>query len=204
MSTVNPPEKTQHFSLGDQQVWILPDIVLQQPASLFAIGGSDSEIAEIVGSPEQPLTFSGCPILLKWSDRTILIDARIGKQDPNVPGMLPQRLAEIGMRPDQISDVLITHLHADHVGGSFDPVTGNLLFPNATYHISEPEIAFWKDPDLSQANRTLRHCSSSQCAPLNARSDACRSGHSLLPRNSFQGSSRYLRLVILVDTQPTF
>ena len=153
MSTVNPPEKTQHFSLGDQQVWILPDIVLQQPASLFAIGGSDSEIAEIVGSPEQPLTFSGCPILLKWSDRTILIDAGIGKQDPNVPGMLPQRLAEIGVRPDEISDVLITHLHADHVGGSFDPVTGNLLFPNATYHISEPEIAFWKDPDLSQANR---------------------------------------------------
>jgi glyoxylase-like metal-dependent hydrolase (beta-lactamase superfamily II) len=149
----NSVEETQHLSLGDQQVWVLPDIVLQQPASLFAIGGSDSEIAQLVGSGEQLLTFSGCPILLKWSDRTILIDAGIGKQDPNVPGMLPQRLAEIGVVPNEISDILITHLHVDHIGGSFDPATGTLLFPNATYHIAEREIAFWKDPDLGHANR---------------------------------------------------
>lgn len=153
MSTPNLIEETQRLSLGGQEVWVLPDIVLQPPASLFAIGGSDSEIAETVGSAEEPLTFSGCPILLKWRDRTILIDAGIGKQDPNVPGMLPQRLAEVGVRPNEISDILITHLHADHIGGSFDPATGSLLFPNATYHIAEPEIAFWKDPDLSHANR---------------------------------------------------
>lgn len=153
MSAPNLIEKSQRLSLGGQEVWVLPDIVLQQPASLFAIGGSDSEIAETVGSAKELLTFSGCPILLKWSDRTILIDAGIGKQDPNVPGMLPQRLAEIGVRPDEISDIVITHLHVDHIGGSFDPATGSLLFPNATYHIAEPEIAFWKDPDLSHANR---------------------------------------------------
>jgi len=153
MSTPNSFEDAQRLSLGGQEVWVLPDIVLQPPAGLFAIGGSDSEIAEIVGSAEELLTFSGCPILLKWSDRTILIDAGIGKQDPNVPGMLPQRLAEIGVGPNEISDILITHLHADHIGGSFAPVTGSLLFPNATYHIAEPEIAFWKDPDLSHANR---------------------------------------------------
>ena len=153
MSTQNLVEETQRLSLGGQEVWVLPDIVIQQPPSLFAIGGSDSEIAEIVGSAEKPLALSGCPILLKWSDRTILIDAGIGKQDPNVPGMLPQRLAEIGVRPGDISDILITHLHADHIGGSFDPTSGSLLFPNATYHIAEPEIAFWKNPDLSHANR---------------------------------------------------
>jgi glyoxylase-like metal-dependent hydrolase (beta-lactamase superfamily II) len=153
MSTPNSFEQTQRLSLGGQEVWVLPDIVLQQPASLFAIGGSDSEIAETVDSAEEVLTFSGCPVLLKWSDRTILIDAGIGKQDPNVPGMLPQRLAEIGVRPSDISDILLTHLHADHIGGSFDPTTGSLLFPNATYHIAEPEIAFWKDPALSHANR---------------------------------------------------
>jgi glyoxylase-like metal-dependent hydrolase (beta-lactamase superfamily II) len=153
MSTPNSFKETQRLSLGGQEVWVLPDIVLQQPPSLFAIGGSDFEIAKIVGSAEELLTFSGCPILLKWSDRTILIDAGLGKHDPNVPGMLPQRLAEIGVRPDEISDILITHLHADHIGGSFDPATGSLLFLNATYHIAEPEIAFWKDPDLSHANR---------------------------------------------------
>jgi glyoxylase-like metal-dependent hydrolase (beta-lactamase superfamily II) len=153
MSTPNLVGETQRLSLGGQEVWVLPDIALQRPASLFAIGGSDSEIAETVGSAEELLRFSGCPILLRWSDRTILIDAGIGKQDPNVPGMLPQRLAEIGVRPDEVSDILITHLHADHIGGSFEPATGSLLFPNATYHIAEPEIAFWKDPDLSHANR---------------------------------------------------
>ena len=118
MSAPNLIEETQRLSLGGQEVWVLPDIVLQPPASLFAIGGSDSEIAETVGSAEELLTFSGCPILLKWSDRTILIDAGLGKHDPNVPGMLPQRLAEIGVRSNEISDILITHLHADHTGGN--------------------------------------------------------------------------------------
>src|SRR5262249_66311 len=126
MSTPNSFEETQRLSLGGQEVWVLPDIVIQPPASLFAIGGSDSEIAETVGSAEELLRFSGCPILLKWSDRTILIDVGIGKQDPNVPGTLPQRLAEIDVRPDEVSDILITHLHADHIGGSFDPATGSL------------------------------------------------------------------------------
>jgi glyoxylase-like metal-dependent hydrolase (beta-lactamase superfamily II) len=154
---MNPPnslEKVQYLSLGNQQVWVLPDAAFQQDASLFAIGGSASELAEALGpaAPTQ-LKFSACPILLKWNDRTILIDAGIGKQDPNVPGTLPQRLAEIGVGPSWISDILITHLHVDHIGGSFDPVTRALLFPNATYHIAEREIAFWKDPDLSHANR---------------------------------------------------
>jgi glyoxylase-like metal-dependent hydrolase (beta-lactamase superfamily II) len=51
-------------------------------------------------------------------------------------------LARCGYRPDDITDVILTHLHADHCGGCFinSPGGGQLpVFPNATYHISSEQ-----------------------------------------------------------------
>jgi len=48
-------------------------------------------------------------------------------------------LAACGVRPEDVSTVVMTHLHYDHW-------SGHDLFPNATYFVQESEIAFWQGP----------------------------------------------------------
>ena len=47
-------------------------------------------------------------------------------------------LAEAGITPEAVTDVFISHLHSDHVGGLTD-AQGNPMFPNAAIRISAPE-----------------------------------------------------------------
>lgn len=80
--------------------------------------------------------------VVKSPDRTLLVDA--GPRDLFGPdcGKLPQGLAEAGITPDEITHLMLTHLHPDHIAGA---VTADnaAVFNNATVLINEDELAFW-------------------------------------------------------------
>ena len=89
-------------------------------------------------------------LLIVDGDRKILVDTGMGnKQDPKFfahyqPShtvSLKDALAKINFRVEDITDVLLTHLHFDHVGGAIENKDGQLctVFPNATYWVSEPQ-----------------------------------------------------------------
>ena len=89
-------------------------------------------------------------LLVIEGDRKTLIDTGMGdKQDakffshyhPHNTVTLKDALHEINISPDEITDVLLTHLHFDHVGGAVqkEKNTFKLTFPNATYWVSEPQ-----------------------------------------------------------------
>lgn len=78
-------------------------------------------------------------LLVETGNRKILIDTGIGsKQDakfrthfsPTESVLIPS-LMDNGIHPEEITDVIITHLHFDHVGGAISPE--GITFPNATY-----------------------------------------------------------------------
>jgi glyoxylase-like metal-dependent hydrolase (beta-lactamase superfamily II) len=60
----------------------------------------------------------------------------------SVTGLLRENLRAAGIEPSEIDTVIVTHAHPDHVGGTLDE-TGELVFPNAHYFISEEEWDFW-------------------------------------------------------------
>jgi len=60
----------------------------------------------------------------------------------SVTGLLPENLRAAGIKPQEIDTVIITHAHPDHVGGTLNE-TGELVFSNAHYFISEVEWDFW-------------------------------------------------------------
>ena len=66
-------------------------------------------------------------------DRLVLVDAGIGTLQAGgfVGGQLLASLATYGVRPEDITDVVFTHLHFDHVGWATQQ--GTIVFPNATY-----------------------------------------------------------------------
>jgi glyoxylase-like metal-dependent hydrolase (beta-lactamase superfamily II) len=84
-------------------------------------------------------------LLVEIGDRKILIDAGIGdKQDarfrshfePSGAGLLLQELDNQGIKPEDITDVFLTHLHFDHCGGVLSKNTEGAIdavFPNAVH-----------------------------------------------------------------------
>jgi glyoxylase-like metal-dependent hydrolase (beta-lactamase superfamily II) len=90
-------------------------------------------------------------LLIKTDDRLILVDAGMGnKQNEKYykvrfrePGItIYKSLEDIGIAPGDITDILFTHLHDDHVGAAINrDESGNLVpaFPNARYHCSKAQ-----------------------------------------------------------------
>jgi glyoxylase-like metal-dependent hydrolase (beta-lactamase superfamily II) len=61
-----------------------------------------------------------------------------------------RNLAAMGVTPDTISTVLLTHAHPDHANGLID-AAGAAVFPNAELVIGAKEIAFWQDDAIMSA-----------------------------------------------------
>lgn len=99
-------------------------------------------------------------LLIVDGDRKILIDTGIGKKQSekffanyhlNGEADLDSSLAEAGFTPDDITDVILTHLHFDHCGDAIrwnEDHTGYVpAFKNATYHTSRLQWEWATNPN---------------------------------------------------------
>jgi glyoxylase-like metal-dependent hydrolase (beta-lactamase superfamily II) len=91
-------------------------------------------------------TFSICvnQYVVRTAGKTLLIDAGAGVRSYPGVGLLPDNLRKIGISPDSIDAVLLTHLHSDHMHGLVD-ADGRPNFPNAELVLHEEEANFWID-----------------------------------------------------------
>ncbi|HEX7493703.1 MAG TPA: MBL fold metallo-hydrolase [Bacteroidales bacterium] len=107
-------------------------------------------------------------MVVETAGHTILIDTGWGDKQGekffrhvNLHGGdgLINGLKKIGYRPDDITDVFLTHLHADHCGGGIKRGTdGNnyeLTFQNATYHVSRSQWEWAVKNNLREADSFL-------------------------------------------------
>jgi hypothetical protein len=85
--------------------------------------------------------------------QTVLIDAGLGAQFPAFPraGQLPMRLEAAGIELAAVTDIVITHMHMDHVGGLLVEGVKESLRPDVRIHVAAAEVAFWAAPDFSHA-----------------------------------------------------
>jgi glyoxylase-like metal-dependent hydrolase (beta-lactamase superfamily II) len=93
-------------------------------------------------------------VVVRSGGRTILIDAGIGVEYPDFPraGRLALRLEAAGIDPASVTDVVLTHLHMDHVGGLLaDGMRGGLR-PDLRVHLAAAEAEFWASPDFSRVS----------------------------------------------------
>lgn len=87
-----------------------------------------------------PIEMGG--FLVRTGDRLALVDTGIGPHAaPERTGMFMRNLAALGVRPSEITDVVLTHLHFDHLGWATDGE--RRLFGDATYRCHEADWEFF-------------------------------------------------------------
>ena len=90
---------------------------------------------------ENPFT----PTLVRTEDRLILIDTGNGPQEGESPvGRLVEHMGQVGIPPEEVDLVVISHFHPDHISG-LKTADGEPMFPNAEVLVPEREMAFWLD-----------------------------------------------------------
>jgi glyoxylase-like metal-dependent hydrolase (beta-lactamase superfamily II) len=88
--------------------------------------------------------------LIRSNGRLILVDAGSGELMGQHGGKLITSLNNAGVKPEDITDILLTHVHIDHSGGL--STKGKPLFPNATIHVNQKDVEFWKAHETPQEN----------------------------------------------------
>ncbi len=140
--------------IGNFECTIFKDFMFKYLAKDFFINADKKELDESLVkhnlSPDNiPSPFIA--MLLQDGDRKILIDSGIGfSEEPIVfrgkeivwKGQLNHLLKKEKVNPNEITDVVITHFHPDHIGGVFSS-ENQLVFPNATFHMHQNEWDYW-------------------------------------------------------------
>ena len=88
-------------------------------------------------------------LLIETDDTKILVDAGMG-HNPERPqvGQIVPNLASIGLQPEDIDIVYITHFHGDHYMGLL--TDGEPTFPNARYITLDTEWDFWLSDEVQE------------------------------------------------------
>lgn len=140
-----------NFTIGDVKCKVISDGKMKFPAyPLYASNASreDVEFAMREAHFKDSLYTLQCNLLfLDTGIHKILIDTGAGKVLGAGLGNGLDHLVKDGIHLEDITDILLTHAHLDHVGGLVDAYEN---LHNAKIHIAEKEFSFWRQskPDL--------------------------------------------------------
>lgn len=140
--------------VGEIDVLVVSDGVLPLPTATLATNADPAVRAawlDVMFLPADAFDWPLNVLVVRSGDQTILVDAGLGGQFPGFPraGQFPQRLAAAGIDLASVTDVVITHMHMDHVGGLLVDEVKQQLRPDLRIHVAAAEVKFWASPDFS-------------------------------------------------------
>ncbi len=141
--------------VGDIEVIVISDGVLQPPAESMATNADTNSFNAWLDDrllPHDTFGWALNAVVVKTPKQTILIDSGLGEEYPDFPraGHMIQRMEAAGVELGSVTDVVLTHMHFDHVGGLLAHGVKQQLRPDLRVHLSAPEAKFWKEPDFSK------------------------------------------------------
>jgi glyoxylase-like metal-dependent hydrolase (beta-lactamase superfamily II) len=133
----------QHVKIGAVDVITLSDGTLPIPADKLLINVKPGEVAATLARTYQSTDVDASinTFLMQLGDRLVMVDAGTGELFGPKLNKLGASMRAAGYKPEDVTDILITHIHTDHTGGLMDG--SRMVFPNATLHIARQEVDYW-------------------------------------------------------------
>jgi glyoxylase-like metal-dependent hydrolase (beta-lactamase superfamily II) len=125
--------------VGKFEVFML--VEAQREGNTGILVGADEAVLEKY-IPKTGFMHSTNVFLIKTPEQNILVDTAFG-------GSIMEKMKKLGVEPEQIGTVLITHLHGDHFGGL--QKDGQAVFPNAKVYLSAKELDHFTKVQVNQA-----------------------------------------------------
>jgi glyoxylase-like metal-dependent hydrolase (beta-lactamase superfamily II) len=167
------------FNVGEIQCVAVTDGTFSYPIAWLFSNVPPEEVESTLRQRKLPPTHVESPytcLLVTTGKRKVLIDTGAGSLAPTT-GDLLKNLEAPGVSTNEITDVVLTHGHPDHIGGVLG-ASGEPAFPNARYVISKTEWEFWNDPTVLHDSAMDNHmkqflvgCAQKNLPPLKGRID---------------------------------
>ena len=144
--------------VGEIDVMVISDGVLPLPTAMLAHNVDSAVRAAWLDHmflPQEAFDWPLNAAIVRSGGQTILIDAGLGfDPDLQLPraGQLVKRLEAAGIDLASVTDIVLTHLHMDHIGGLLVDGVKDRLRPDFRIHTATAEISFWDSPDFSHTN----------------------------------------------------
>ncbi|OAB84253.1 MBL fold metallo-hydrolase [Brucella intermedia] len=143
------------IEIGEIDVMIISDGVVTPPAESMATNADRPTFNAWLDErflPHDAFDWALNAVVVKSGSQTILIDSGLGEEYPDFSraGQFVSRLEAAGIDLSSVTDVVLTHMHFDHVGGLLIPGVKEKLNPKMRVHLSKAEALFWQDPDFSR------------------------------------------------------
>ncbi|MDP9810168.1 glyoxylase-like metal-dependent hydrolase (beta-lactamase superfamily II) [Rhizobium tibeticum] len=143
--------------VGEIEVLVISDGVLPLPTQMLGHNADPAARAAWLKDmflPQDAFDWALNVVVVRSGDQTILIDAGLGMDpDLNLPraGQLIKRLEAAGIDLASVTDVVLTHMHMDHIGGLLVDGVKEQLRSDLRIHVAAAEVKFWETPDFSHA-----------------------------------------------------
>ncbi|HUB77430.1 MAG TPA: MBL fold metallo-hydrolase [Bryobacteraceae bacterium] len=142
------PAGSHRFHVGNLGCTVLSDGYVSNPACWYFPNANDLQLnaaLESRGNSSDHVISPYTCLLIETGREVVLADAGLGDSSRS-SGAILARLEMTGIRPQDVSAVVFTHAHPDHIGGAVNGRARCALhpvFPNARYLMAEAEWDFW-------------------------------------------------------------
>ena len=140
--------------VGNIDVLVVSDGILSIPAETMATNADPAARSAWLRErflPDQ-IDWAVNEVVVRSGGRTILIDSGLGMEYPDFPrtGQWSRRVKAAGIDLASVTDVVLTHMHFDHIGGLLVDGVKDRLRPDLRVHVSTAEAESWESPDFSR------------------------------------------------------
>ena len=143
------------LKVGEIDVLVISDGVISPPSATMATNADPAVYATWLDDmflPTEVFDWALNTVVVRSGGRIVLVDAGLGVEYPDFPraGQLGHRLEAAGIDLSSVTDVVLTHMHMDHVGGLLVDGVRERLRPDLRIHVAAAELKFWESPDFSR------------------------------------------------------